>query len=304
MKIDEKELKKIQRLVGDITESNLKYVVCYVSENIGIFIPSVGFCEYAIMPQHSHPSYSFVLFFSEKQSIVPIEIKVLPNHYLATAMSPEIPHEEKETEVFTRYIAILISEEYYNSQYKIYSDKLPDGYLWNQFLVGEDIMTYIKKYMKEYEDKVLGYEKILEGLETIITHTIIRSILNVNNSDNILDEKLGIEKVLEYMHQNFGEKISVNDLAKLASMSESHFIRTFKKETKVSPIDYLIKLRIDKAKKLLRSNSKIITEIAMECGFNSPSHFSTCFSRYMGMSPKEYQNSFLKMAISKDNVET
>lgn len=120
----------------------------------------------------------------------------------------------------------------------------------------------------------------------------------------LVGKKLWIEKILEYMHQNFGEKLSVNDLAKLANMSESHFIRIFKKETKVSPMDYLIKLRIDKAKKLLRNNTKLITEIAMECGFNSPSHFSTCFSRQMGITPKEYQNSFLKTAIYKDNIET
>ncbi|MHC1685168.1 MAG: AraC family transcriptional regulator [Clostridiaceae bacterium] len=294
MKIDEKDLNKIQKLVGNITEDNLKYVDCSVSKNMGIFIPSVGFCEYAITPQHSHPSYSFVIFFSEKQSIVPIEIEVLPNHYLATAMSPKVLHEEKETEVFTRYIAILISEEFYNSQYNIYSDKVPDEYLWNQFQVSEDIITYIKRYMNEYEDKNIGCEKVLEGLEAVITHDIIRSILNINNADNIKNKKLGIEKVLEYMQQNFGEKLSVSDLAKFANMSESHFIRTFKKETKLSPMEYLIKLRIDKTKKLLRSNNKIITEIAIQCGFNSSSHFSTCFSKQTGITPKEYQNSYLK----------
>lgn len=46
-----------------ISESDLKYVDYYVSENFAIFIPSVGFCEYAIMPQHTHPAYSFILFF-------------------------------------------------------------------------------------------------------------------------------------------------------------------------------------------------------------------------------------------------
>lgn len=290
----DKDLIKMQRLVGNITESNLKYVDSYVSDNMGIFIPSVGFCEYAITPKHRHPSYSFVLFFSDKQTIVPIEIEIPPEHYLAAAMSPELLHEEKETEVFTRYIAIFISEEFYNRQYKIYSDKPPQQYLWTQFSVNEEVMTYIKKYMREYEDKVLGYEKILEGLEVLMTHAIIRSILNIDIKYASLDKKLGIEKVLEYMHQNFGEKLLINDLAKMANMSESHFIRRFKKETKISPMEYLIKLRIDKAKKLLRSSTKIITEIAIQCGFNSSSHFSTCFSKQMGITPKEYQNSYLK----------
>ena len=45
MKIDRKSLKSIQGLVGHIAEENLKYVDCYISEYLGLFIPSVGFCE-------------------------------------------------------------------------------------------------------------------------------------------------------------------------------------------------------------------------------------------------------------------
>jgi AraC family transcriptional regulator len=81
MKIDNKSLKNIQKLVGNITEENLKYVDYYIDKHLGIFIPSVGFCEYAIKPQHTHPAYSFIVFFSEEQSIVPLTIKVVPNHY-------------------------------------------------------------------------------------------------------------------------------------------------------------------------------------------------------------------------------
>lgn len=295
MKINEKDLNKMQKLVGDITESNLKYVDCYVSEHMGIFIPSVGFCEYAIAPNHTHPSYSFTLFFSENQSILPVEVKVLPSHYLAAAMSPQIPHEEKKAEVFTRYIAIFISEEFYNNHYKTYSSNLPDRYFWKQFLIDENTMTYIRSYMEEFENKTVGYEKILEGLEIIIVNSIIRNILKINTSHSNINNKLEIQKVLDYIHQNFGEKLSISNLAKIANMSESHFIRTFKKETKLSPMEYLIKLRIYKSKKLLRSNTKIITEVALQCGFNSPSHFSTCFSKQMGITPKEYQNNYLKI---------
>ncbi|MGL5086307.1 MAG: hypothetical protein ACRC68_11435, partial [Clostridium sp.] len=92
MSIDRADLKSIQRLVGDITEENLKYVDCYVSENLGLFIPSVGFCEYAITPKHVHPSYSFVLFFSEEQSLIPVRIEMVANSYLATALVPNIAH--------------------------------------------------------------------------------------------------------------------------------------------------------------------------------------------------------------------
>ncbi len=53
MKIDKNSLKRVQSLVGNIAQENLKYVDCYISQNLSMFIPSVGFCEYAITPNHT-----------------------------------------------------------------------------------------------------------------------------------------------------------------------------------------------------------------------------------------------------------
>lgn len=90
MRLDSPSLRMIQNLVGEITESNLKYVDCYISDELGIFIPSVGFCEYAITPQHTHPAYSFVLLLSKEHTIVVPEKELIENHYLMTAMSPDV----------------------------------------------------------------------------------------------------------------------------------------------------------------------------------------------------------------------
>lgn len=294
MSIDRADLNDIRRLVGYITEENLKYVDCYVSENLGLFIPSVGFCEYAITPQHVHPSYSFVLFFSEEQSLIPVRVEVLPNTYLATALAPNVPHEEKDEGGFTRYIAIFIAKEFYETSYRIYMDEEPEIYEWNQFLVNKDIMMYIKSFMVEYENKQIGYTEILDSIANVITHKLIRNILKIEKSSDVYSEKFDIDKVIEYMNQNYEEKITIEKLAQIVKMSESNFIRLFKKETKVTPIEYLIKLRLDKAKKLLRSGTKTITETALQCGFNSASHFSSCFRKQYGNSPTEYRVSYLK----------
>lgn len=209
-------------------------------------------------------------------------------------MSPEVSHEEEETDTFTRYIAIFISKEFYQKYYAVYSNENPEKYFWKQFLVHQDIMMYINKFMNEYENQHPGCEQVLQSLSTIITHQLIRSIVGIERSKNLLIEKFEIEQVVEYMHQSFGKKLTVEGLAKLVNMSKSHFIRTFKQQTKLAPIEYLIKLRIDKAKKLLRGRTKTITEIALQCGFNSTSHFSSCFIKQLGSTPTEYQNLYSK----------
>lgn len=292
MAITKQDMKKIRNLVGDITESNLKYVDVYVSENLGIFIPSIGFCEYAIKPNHTHPSYSFIIFFSEKQNIIDVKIHVPSDHYLLTAMSPEICHEEEKGDTFNHYIAIFIDKNFYHQEYSLYDSNMPEKYFWNQYIIKKDILIFIEKFMSEYEENSIGRERLLYNLSSIITHELIRSVLNFKTDSDTSIKKTEVQIAINYMNQNFGEKITIQTLSKLTNMSESNFNRIFKKEMGLSPIEYLINVRIKKAKKFLRARNLTITEISMKCGFYSISHFSSCFMKQLGMPPSDYENLF------------
>lgn len=294
MNINKHDMKNIQNLVGDITEDNLKYVDAYVCDKLGIFIPSIGFCEYAIKPNHTHPSYSFIIFFSENQNMIDVKIKVPSNYYLISAMSPETCHEEEKSDTFNRYIAIFIDKDFFDNQYAIYDSNKPQNYFWDQFIIKKDVMSFIKKFMSEYEENSLGKDNLLNNLSMIITHELIRSILNLETIKDIVIKKDEIQITINYMNQHFGEKITIESLSKLANMSESNFNRIFKKETGISPIEYLINVRIKKAKKFLREKTNTITEISINCGFYSISHFSSCFMKQLGMSPSDYQSLFNK----------
>lgn len=112
-----KDFDTIQKLVGDASEEDLKYVDCFVAENLGIFVPSIGYCNFAITPKHIHPTYMFNLFVSEEHCIIEQKMDIPANHYLVSLLSPKIPHEEKKEDSFKRYYAILVSSECFNSVY-------------------------------------------------------------------------------------------------------------------------------------------------------------------------------------------
>ncbi len=179
VKFEVKDMTQIQTLVGDISGDNLKYVDCFVTEELGVFIPSVGYCQYAITPEHTHPAYSFVLFFNEEQKIVTPNIEVKPNYYLATAMGPLVPHTEEMGDAFTRYIAIFISKKMFEDVYKEYVLTLPKSYNWDQFLVPHEIMFDLKRFMTEYESALTGATHVLGALSVTITHQIVRSLLDI-----------------------------------------------------------------------------------------------------------------------------
>lgn len=284
----------IKKLVGNINEDDLKHVDYSVSDNLGIFIPSTGYCKYAITPNHTHPTYMFNIFTKEENIIIKTKIDVPENYYLAAVLSPEIKHQENVGDSFTRYYAIMIDKNYFEKVYYEYTNKQVPKLFWHQFCVNADILFYIKQFINEYESKKVNYQDILNSLSLIITNKLIRDLLNIKEKEDFVSSKYQIEKVEQYIQQNYSNKLSVKSLADVANMSISHFERVFKEEIGKTPSEYVLYVRIEKAKKLLKNDNKNITDIALECGFSSNAYFSSSFQKSVGKTPSQYKSTFVK----------
>jgi two-component system response regulator YesN len=100
----------------------------------------------------------------------------------------------------------------------------------------------------------------------------------------------GIRKAIEYIETHYAnEYLSLSHAANEAGMSDSYFSRCFKEELGLSFIDYMIKLRMEKAKELLQAADSKTYEVAYAVGYSDYPHFSKSFKKYSGLSPNEYK---------------
>jgi AraC family transcriptional regulator len=101
-----------------------------------------------------------------------------------------------------------------------------------------------------------------------------------------------LRRVIEYIHDNLTEDIGLNTLARVANLSPFRFAHNFKQATGLSPHQYVIRERLERAKKMLRETDLTVTTIAYAVGCGSPSRFTLLFRRAHGVIPSVYRASF------------
>ncbi|SEC47467.1 response regulator [Paenibacillus sp. GP183] len=120
---------------------------------------------------------------------------------------------------------------------------------------------------------------------------ICAKIMDVITRDRQYTYKNLVDMAKEYTQQHYHESdISINKLCNHLHISAGYFSSIFKKETKMTFVNYLMQIRMDAAKELLRSTDLKAFEVAEKVGYSDPNYFSFSFRKQVGISPKEYRN--------------
>ncbi|MDP4160141.1 MAG: response regulator [Bacillota bacterium] len=142
-------------------------------------------------------------------------------------------------------------------------------------------------------------EYLLKPIKPAVFKQVFRDLLatvapcQVQDDEELMektpDQIYCIEKSLQYIHDNFKQKLPLQLVASKVFLNPQYFSRIFKKEVGVTYIDYVNKLKIEYACKLLETTDYPAYRISSECGFTDPSYFNRVFVQQMNMTPKAYR---------------
>ena len=164
-----------------------------------------------------------------------------------------------------------------------------DYYLFNSTALASATNNIMRIAMEDNTQKDIMADLALKELLIRLMQTQARKLVEHNQQH----KKTGrLAFVIEYIKSNLHQKLSVEHIAKLAYISKSNFFKLFRQELGMSPNEFILQERMNRAKKLLGFNSSI-KEVAYQTGFSDTNYFIKAFKQAEGMTPKNYQNALL-----------
>ena len=155
--------------------------------------------------------------------------------------------------------------------------------------------SFMKVDKSMYLDMVSLFDNIencmidLENESKMIYYiSLLMDVTNNYNKKYSEDMTEKVRIIKDFIEENYLSNIMINDLSRISDMSKYSLIRQFENSLGLSPHKFIINLRVNYAKNLLKGN-KNLSEIALESAFYDQSHFIKCFKEYTGVTPKKYR---------------
>lgn len=248
--------------------------------------------KHAMPEMHYHDFYEiYIQDQGERDHVVSnTYYKLSPKDVLL--IKPNVLHQSISDKTHTRTI-IYFKEELLEQYFtKEMCQKLLFAFQENHLALSSESYYKASNIIRDLirEDQEDNYNAIFLRLAELLL-LLTKSIEQVERKLGPLDKKLdvSISPLVTYVHENFMTLDNINTIADTFFMTSSHLCRTFKKITGYTIIQYINNLKIQQACLLLKESNKSITDIALDCGFNSTMYFCRIFKQLLQITPSEYR---------------
>ncbi|ACD22935.1 response regulator [Clostridium botulinum] len=142
--------------------------------------------------------------------------------------------------------------------------------------------------VNDYILKPIKPSELIDAINNIFVNLKINKDTYVEKSVNELKE-VPIKAAIEYIHNNFDEKVSLEQMASICNLSPCYFSKVFKKAVGVNFVSYVNDTKINKAKELLENTDIPVLNVALDLGFDDCGYFIRVFKKSQGVTPKKYR---------------
>lgn len=146
--------------------------------------------------------------------------------------------------------------------------------------------------LQEFENKEDGYQLAMKADLSkllVLASRTFRKDMQQPESQLFERHREAMSKTISYINEHFAEPLSIEEVSRIALLSQSYFSYLFKTLTGKTFVEYLHDLRVKNAMELLKSTNDLILDICYQCGFNSINHFNRTFKNAVGLSPRQYR---------------
>lgn len=165
----------------------------------------------------------------------------------------------------------------------------------------DDIINVLNELLYELRFKRRHYEKIISLLSSAILFRITRHAALSYETIRPKDSNMECDKVKRYIDLNFHSNITLDNLSEVVHLNKFYLSHKFSEVYNISPMNYLLNVRIKESKYLLDNTNYSVSQISQILGFSSPSYFSQSFKKKVGVSPSQYKK---KTNNSKKKIKT
>lgn len=192
-----------------------------------------------------------------------------------------------EPELMKEITRIFLYSTVYEDETR--EDEVPALTLSGEILGNVEGIYY--RMLREYQAELPGYLGVLKSLLYDLLVNIYRAYMYKIEAFNIGERyKYGIIwDAVDYLKANFAAKLNLDEVCQHFYLSKSYFTKVFKRATGVSAFEYLQKIRMDEAGRLLTGSAMKISDIASEVGYSDYNYFNKTFKRIMGMTAHQYR---------------
>lgn len=162
----------------------------------------------------------------------------------------------------------------------------------------KNIKNYLRAELQASKQLLIDSTEKLISCTKLFQNDVPSDVSSVIAAEELSHYRPEIQSILNYIHEHYDERITLQDLSAFACLNEAYLSRLFKMETKKTINSYINELRIYKAKELLKSPNIMVKEVAQLVGIKDQLYFNRVFKKFCGENPTDYQDRVKKL-VSK-----